>query len=358
LRIGTPEALDTLEYAVERLGAHALEIDAKMAQARRDGDKGTEKALNEERHRYLWTLTELRVYGLQHTTRTKVVPFLRRFIEHTNCYVMHEVLTSLQNIDVEDAGDVVLDIIRSAALAGEDWFTLMELQRTVVAMGRQLDANALVTLLRDDDVPATVKESAVAALGATGDPRALAPLTDLVERGQFTIAAIQALGELGDPGALSTLTKLLQRGDHMSQDRRVALEIELTVQALGRLHDSGAYAPLEGYARVLWPNVSHSLVEAVVASGRERAIPLLVELWAANRDQRRAILSGLLWIGTEAATSGNFATATRRRPRSVRCSCRLWHRSTPSRPMRWTKRPWWPPSTRRSRGHRPSRRCS
>src|SRR5205807_2367079 len=154
-----------------------------------------------------------------------------------------------------------LDIIRSAALVGEDWYTLMELQRTVVAMGRQLHANALVTLLRDDDVPATVKESAVAALGATGDPRALAPLTDLVERGQFTVAAIQALGKLGDPGALSTLTKLLQRGDHIGEDRRVALERELAVEALGRLHDSGAYAPLEGYARVLWPNVPRSLVE-------------------------------------------------------------------------------------------------
>lgn len=48
--------------------------------------------------------------------------------------------------------------------------------------------------------------------------------------------------------------------------------------------------------------VWYTSISALAASGGERAIPLLDELWELNPEKRTTILRALLWIGTDTAT--------------------------------------------------------
>jgi len=86
--------------------------------------------------------------------------------------------------------------------------------------------------------------------------------------------------------------------------RREFLE-EIIITALGRLHHPGAFETVEANVRRNWPRVGLHSVSALVATGGERALPLLRDLWhQATEHQtvnREVIIECLLWLGTDRA---------------------------------------------------------
>ncbi len=93
---------------------------------------------------------------------------------------------------------------------------------------------ALVDALSDEDLG--VRERAARSLGRLGDPTAVGPLLDLLERG--SPAAARALGEIGDPRALPPLL------DALGQPELVVAAAE----ALRRLGEPAALDALDAAA--------------------------------------------------------------------------------------------------------------
>src|SRR5258708_13997298 len=77
----------------------------------------------------------------------------------------------------------------------------------------------------------------------------------------------------------------------------------LPISNLGELQHPDGFEPIEHYARKHLPEVGNQTVGTLTASGGERAIPLLQEMWGYDPDKRKAILRALLWIETITATN-------------------------------------------------------
>lgn len=125
---------------------------------------------------------------------------------------------------------------------------------------------------------------AIDVLGRTRDPRALAPLTELLEDPRYGTDAARALGNTGDPGAVEPLLEQLG----LPGDARV----RVAALALVTLRDT--YATLYGNAEV---------IELLI---RERAVPiasrpLIAAMHSAAVAEQAALVTILGMIGSEEA---------------------------------------------------------
>ncbi len=96
------------------------------------------------------------------------------------------------------------------------------------------------------------------ALGEIGDKRAVAPLIDALEEGDYILqrAAAAALGEIRDSKAVKPLIQIL-KNEHIMQKQHSLLSISMTVVgALGKIGDATAVEPL---MQVLENNIDFKL---------------------------------------------------------------------------------------------------
>ena len=77
----------------------------------------------------------------------------------------------------------------------------------------------------------------------------------------------------------------------------------MAIENLGKLQHPDAFEPVEQFTRTHLPTVWYTSISALAASGGERAVPLLEELWKLDPEKRRALLEAFLWIGSNAASN-------------------------------------------------------
>ncbi len=166
-------------------------------------------------------------------------------------------------------------------------------------------------------------------LGTSGDPRAVVPLINALERGKNyfeTKCAVQALGSLGDPRALSPLAKALKD----SRFRDVVVEalgklngvqtVQPLIQSLGDMDPEVRRASAAALDRLGeskwkdWIQGEEKDFERLGISGDSRAVePLIRALGNLNPDLRRAASESLDRLGDPAWKSwvkgdaGDFA---------------------------------------------------
>lgn len=289
LRIGTPEAYAALRHAIDEAGAWIPE--------------GNYQPFTSPTPRS--ALEQLRVYGFQHSAPKVVVPLLVQFLEHPSFFVRYQAVLSLK---ILGAAEAVVPLIIAAAKMERERHVDSEIRMALHELGPQSDVNALLALVQGDTAPDAVLPYAIEALGASSDERAFEPLTLFARQRRFLFETVQALGRLGRPSAVAVLNELLDAEDIAFGPetivRREFLE-EIIITALGRLHHPGAFETVEANVRRNWPRVGLHSVSALVATGGERALPLLRDLWhQATEHQtvnREVIIECLLWLGTDRA---------------------------------------------------------
>ncbi len=291
LHIGSQEAFNALEQAITEIGERLEHCDQQTQHARTAGNASptaeqTRNALN-------GTLMQVRGSGFQHSPLKEVLPLLVRFLEHPNFYIRNEAIYSLMSLK---ATETTVALIQSARLGENQAIT-----RALQTFGPMMGIEPVVAIVEDGTTPDQVKRYAIQALGFSRDPRALAPLTAFMDQPQYLFDTIQALGNLGRPEAVPFLVQILERDEPNNLHRDIFYDLAVT--ALGHLHHPSAFAPLERFACQLWPEPWPCVIEALVATGREGALPLLSEMWVDSGDPltRRTILGALLWLNTEQA---------------------------------------------------------
>jgi HEAT repeat protein len=293
LRIGTQEAFNAVERAVTEIGARLEQFDQQTRQASASGDDSL--PAEQTRNALYVTLSDIRVYGFQHSPLKDILPLLGRLLEHPNFYVRNEAIYSFTALK---AAEVTVALIRSARLGENNAIT-----NALQEFGPMIRIEPVLAILEDEATPDRVMRYAIRALGFSRDPRALAPLTAFMGQSEYLFDAIQALGNLGRPEAVPFLAQVLEREKPGNLHRDISYD--LAVIALGRLHHPGAFALLERFARHLWPEPWPCVVEALVATGKDEALPLFRELWVASANPltRRTVLGALLWLNTEQAVA-------------------------------------------------------
>jgi HEAT repeat protein len=303
LRIGTQEAFETLEYIMGEAGKQ-IEIFEQEAEKKRKSDVEQEMG-NQSTSPSYYALMHLRMRGLQHCNMRVIGPFLTRLLEHSNFYVRSE---AIQSLSVLRDPETALALVTSQSLPGENGDIQWQISLALQTLGSRIRIEPFVAMLRDDTTPERAMRSTIQALGASRDPRAIGPLEELIKKRRYLFDTIQALGELDHPDAVPVLVCLLEAKGAKFHDRidgkAFTFGKDAVVTALGNLQQPGAFISLERYARAQWPHVWLSTIGALVATGREQAIPLLQELWeAASLRKREIVLRALLWIDTNAATT-------------------------------------------------------
>lgn len=290
LQIGTQEAFDALEIAIEGAAGQALLFEQQQEDARKASNQ--EQITNDA---YL-ALESLRMYGFQKNSSKQVVSFLRHLLTHPNYYVRSEAIRSLARLG---ATETAPGIIMSAHV-GEDRGVISDALR---AFGSQLPVEPFLLLVGDSSAPDTIMLYVIEALGMSGNPLALKPLAEfitnrhLIKNHNILWMTIQALGNISHPETVLILAPLLEAND-------IDLNtLNFVVEALGHLHQPSAFSPLEHFIRTNWPPMWYSTIGSLVAAGGEAAIPLLREIWDATPDKRKVVLSCLLWINTREATA-------------------------------------------------------
>lgn len=152
-------------------------------------------------------------------------------------------------------------------------------QRQIIAtalaeLGSSAATPLLVALLKD--APLHEQHALIAALGSTQDPRALAPLREIVAHGsrQLQYPAIVALGELGGATAVRTLLELLEQRPGLAG---------VVGNALARSGDADARTAL--------------IAAASDRAQRSRASAALMSLAELDGDDVRALMAGALGDG-------------------------------------------------------------
>lgn len=119
--------------------------------------------------------------------------------------------------------------------------------------------------------PAEVLES-VMILGASGNPRAVGPLSDLLKTGprdDISNAAVDALGSLGDPSGLDTLLSFLS---HRRADLR-----ERVIMAIMDMKDPRVDGAIENALRDSDVGVRNAAAMAIGNRGQTQSIPILFQ---------------------------------------------------------------------------------
>jgi hypothetical protein len=289
LRIGTPEAYEALRRAIDEAGAWVPEDDYKPFSS------PTPRS----------ALEQLRVDGFQHSVPKAVVPLLVQLLEHPSYYVRFQAVLSLKILGAVEA---IVPMITSAAKMVQERHVDTEIRMALHELGPRSDVNVLLAFLQDSTTPDAVLPYAIEALGATRDERAFELLASFARQRHFLFETVQALGRLGQPSACTVLTELLDAEDIAFGPetivRREFLE-ELVITALGRLHHPSAFEAVEAHVRCSWPRVALHSISALVATGGERAMPLLRGLWHQateyQTENRKVIICCLLWLGTDRA---------------------------------------------------------
>jgi len=289
LRIGTPEAHEALRRAIDAAGACVSESDYQQFTS------PTPRS----------ALGQLRMYGFQHSAPQVVVPLLVPLLGHPSYYVRYNAVLSLKNLG---AAEAIVPLITSAAKMERERHVGFEIRMALHDLAPHSDVNALLALVQDDTTPDAVLPYAIEALGATRDVRVFESLATFARQRRFLFETVQALGTLGQPSAVAVLTELLDAKDIAFGPetivRRELLE-ELIITALGHLHHPSAFEAVQTYVRRGWPRVALHSISALVATGSERSLPLLRDLWhQATEDQtenRKVIIGCLLWLGTDRA---------------------------------------------------------
>jgi HEAT repeat protein len=198
-----------------------------------------EAEANPSRHRQLGgVLTALAPVALPHVVRA---------IEQGSPRRMRTAL----RLAGDSQNSQLVPVLRRVGL-GDDPALRLEAARALARIGSVAAMQVLTEMLRNSTPGAA--QSAIIALGASGNARATAPLLEIVERAlskgrvELALGAIRALGRLGCPQAIPALTKLLERRS-LRQRRRVR-ELKLAaVAALARLPGVDARVALERSAR-------------------------------------------------------------------------------------------------------------
>jgi HEAT repeat protein len=170
---------------------------------------------------------------------------------------------------------------------------------TVISLSRHHDDNVAVTAIEAlgriggraavDSLVEAVKSGnffrvfpAIEVLGRSGDPRAVAPLTALLEHPQYATEVVRALGRTGDVAAVSPLMRLASRSSNAI--------VRLTALALSDLHQR--YKERFGNA---------AAVEAVIAGHSEIVRPLLLALMEGDPAEQAALCLLFAVIGDPSA---------------------------------------------------------
>jgi HEAT repeat protein len=127
---------------------------------------------------------------------------------------------------------------------------------------------------------------AIDVLGRSGDPRAVDPLTALLDDPHYTLEAARALGRSGDRRAVAPLLALL--------GRPADAEVRVAALALAGLH--ARYLQRYGEARAIAETARHGAAPAA----ERRLVRILPGSDAAEQE---AICTVLGWIGSEASIS-------------------------------------------------------
>ena len=147
-----------------------------------------------------------------------------------------------------------------------------------------------------------VRIRAAAALGSSGKPAAVGPLTGLLADPDAGVrqAAVEALGALGDPGAVEPISRLMQT-EPASRDDAATPVRAAAARALGRL--GGASIPaLAGAIHDRHPKVREAAVEALGVIGGPQVVPALAVALRDDRSQlRQAAAKALAVIGGDEA---------------------------------------------------------
>ncbi len=125
---------------------------------------------------------------------------------------------------------------------------------------------------------------AIDVLGRSGDPRAVDPLTALLDDPHFTLEAARALGRSGDRRAVAALLGLLARP--------ADAEVRVAAVSLAELH--ARYLQRYGEARAI-----QEAARQVASAAAERRLVRLLPSSDASEQQAICIVLG--WIGSEAA---------------------------------------------------------
>jgi serine/threonine-protein kinase len=175
------------------------------------------------------------------------------YIRRAAVEVLNEVITT----------EAIQDLVR--AMRDEDWWVRVRATDALGALGGEKVVAAVIGLFDDEDffmrrqavellnsIPSDsglkvliralddedwwVRERAIDALGKTGNPDAVPPLIELMNRdGKLAVLCVRALGELGDPRAEEPLNLLLvAESEELRREASQAIRIITQVKHTGR----------------------------------------------------------------------------------------------------------------------------
>lgn len=298
VHIGTEEAFNVLEIALSEIGERIVVYDQQLSHAK--DLTHVQNEASQERDEFMTILMEVRASGFYRSSLPVIIPFLIRLLEHPNIYIRHEAIQSLGELG---ASETALAIIKSRPI--DDQRPGLGIIETLTAFGARIDIEPMLAIVNDPTSPELVVRDAIKALGVSRDKRVLEPLSAFIAQRQYLFDTIQALGDTRLPEAVPLLMQVVKgnavdstNSDGFNSD----LLDDLVISNLGELQHPDAFEPIEHYARKHLPKVRHQTIGALTASGGDRAIPLLQEMWEYDPDKRRTILRALLWIETHAAT--------------------------------------------------------
>jgi HEAT repeat protein len=295
--IGTEEAFNALEVAFGKIGEKISAIDQQLSST--TPSPHNLEVDHQARNELYGILEVVRGRGIQHCPSKKITPFLVRLLEHPNAHVRFEAIQSIRHLGASDAA---LALIKSRP--SDDWRPGFGIAEALTAFGRQIDIEPILALVNDPTTPEMVVRDAIKALGVSRDKRVLEPLSAFIAQRRFLFEVIQALGDTELPEAVPLLIRVLEDdsivGGAESFLNRENIEY-FAVEELGKLQHPEAFESVERYARKHLPTVGHMALSALVATGGERAIPFLQEVWGRDPDKRETILRALLWMETRAA---------------------------------------------------------
>lgn len=296
--IGTPEAFDALEVAINECG---IQISLANQVSKQEEVLKDQQSTEPKRDHTADALHHLRLYGFQHSPPKQVVPLLTRLLVNPNAEVRGMAIHSL---GILGAAETALDIVKAA---DSGWSGLW-IDNALRAFGTQIQIEPFLSLIRDSTSSDTVMSYAIQAIGLSRDPRALAPLQELINQKRFLHECVRGLGDSKLPEACQVLARILLNSPEHKRKNKTDTTDDIdkfwVIQELGRLHHPAAFVPLEIYLRQQWPQVSYSMIDALVASDAVRALPHLLELWPlADSERKRLILGALLWVNSTAAST-------------------------------------------------------